>query len=330
MAVTMRDVAQRAGVSIKTVSRVVNNQGEISEATRRCVQSVIEELGYRPNVLARGLISGQTLSIGMVIPRITDPFFPEVVLGVENVARQHGYSVFLCNANGDPQQELEYAEILGGKQVDGIILCGSVLLERQLEEVAARQYISVLTSRRPRGAAVISVDEEAGFERVTAHLIGLGHRAIGHICVPPKLNTTWRLNGYCRALEQHAISAHEEWIASASDITIEAGYRACTQLLAQAPEVTAISCFNDLIAVGALRACEVLGRRVPDDVAVTGFDDIELASLVVPALTTVRVPRQQVGEALMRALLQVIETKGRYDAWTHTDLDLVVRASSGP
>jgi len=329
MAVTMRDVAHRSGVSIKTVSRVVNNQGEISEATRCRVQPVIAELGYRPNVLARGLVSGQTLSVGMIIPRITDPFFPEVVLGVENVARQHGYSIFLCNANGDPQQELEYAEVLGGKQVDGIILCGSVLVEQQLEGVAARQYISVLTSRRPRGAAVISVDEEAGFERATAHLIGLGHCAIGHICVSPKLNTTWRLNGYRRALEQHSIAGHERWIVSANDITIEAGYQACTRLLAQAPEVTAISCFNDLIAVGVLRACEVLGRRVPDDVAVTGFDDIELASLAVPALTTVHVPRQQVGEALMEALLQVIKTEGRYDAWTHLDLDLVVRASSG-
>jgi DNA-binding LacI/PurR family transcriptional regulator len=329
MAVTMRDVAQRAGVSIKTVSRVVNNQGEISEATRCRVQSVIEELGYRPNVLARGLVSGQTLSIGMVIPRITDPFFPEVVLGVENVAREHDYSVILCNANGDPLQELEYAEVLDGKQVDGIILCGSVLVERQLEEVATRQYTSVLTSRRPRHAAVISVGEEAAFEAVTAHLIGLGHCAIGHICVSPKLNTTWRLNGYRRALAQQNILPPDRWMVTAEGITVEAGYQAAKRLLEQAPEVTAISCFNDLIAVGALRACEALGRRVPDDVAVTGFDDIELASLVVPALTTVSVPRQQVGEALMEALLQVIKTKGRYDARTQIDLDLVVRASSG-
>jgi DNA-binding LacI/PurR family transcriptional regulator len=329
MAVTMRDVAERAGVSIKTVSRVVNKQGEISESTRLRVQTVINELGYRPNVLARGLVSGRTLSVGMVIPRITDPFFPEVVLGVEDVAYQAGYSVILCNASRGPEQELEYVEILRDKQVDGVILSGSVLKEEQLTKVAARHCISVLTSHRPKGAAVVSIAEEAAFQEATSHLIRLGHKAVGHISASPKTSQFWRMNGYHRALDAHGISFDERWECDTDDITVEAGYRAARKLFDQAPEITAVSCFNDLIAVGTLRACAELGRRVPQDLAVTGFDDIELASLVSPRLTTVRVPRYRLGEELMQGLLRMIETNGAERPRVLIDLDLVVRESCG-
>jgi LacI family transcriptional regulator len=329
MAVTMRDVAEKAGVSIKTVSRVVNKQGEISESTRLRVQAVINELGYRPNVLARGLVSGRTLSVGMVIPRITDPFFPEVVLGVEDVAYQAGYSVILCNASRGPEQELEYVEILRDKQVDGVILSGSLLKEERLSQVAARHCISVLTSHKPQGAAVVSIAEEAAFQAVTSHLIRLGHKAIGHIPVSPKTSQFWRMNGYRRALDVHRISFDERWVCAIDDITVEAGYRAARQLLDRAPEVTAISCFNDLIAVGTLQACEELGRRVPQDVAVTGFDDIELASLVSPRLTTVRVPRYRLGEELMKGLLRMIETDCAEQPRVTVELDVVVRESCG-
>ncbi len=329
MAVTMRDVAEKAGVSIKTVSRVVNKQGEISESTRRRVQAVINELGYRPNVLARGLVSGRTLSVGMVIPRITDPFFPEVVLGVESVAYQAGYSVILCNASRGPEHELEYVEILRDKQVDGVILSGSVLKEEQLNEVAARHCISVLTSHKPQGAAVVSIAEEAAFQETTLHLIRLGHKAVGHISASSKTSQFWRMNGYRRALDTGGISFDERWVCATDDITVESGYQAARQLLSQAPEVTAILCFNDLIAVGTLRACAELGRRVPQDVAVTGFDDIELASLVSPKLTTIHVPRYRLGKELMEGLLRMIETDCADRPRVLIDLALVVRESCG-
>src|SRR5262245_57902810 len=162
MTVTIRDVALKAGVSIKTVSRVVNNQGEISDVTRRHVQAVIDELGYRPNALARGLVSGKTLSVGLIIPQISDPFFPDVVQGVERLARRHGYSGFVCNTNDDPQEELEYVNVLAAKRVDGVILCGSRLNAEELSQVAVRHRVATLTSRMPRGAAIISIAGEAG------------------------------------------------------------------------------------------------------------------------------------------------------------------------
>lgn len=329
MAVTMRDVAQKAGVSIKTVSRVVNNQGEITDETRRRVQTVIDELGYRPNTLARGLVSGKTLSVGMVISQITDPFFPEIVLGVESVARQHGYTVFLCNASGDTEQELKYIDILEGKQADGVILCGSGLDKEQLTRVGARRCIAVLTTHAPQGTAIVTIAEETAYQEIVSLLIRAGHRAIGHIPVSTKSSEHWRMRGYRQALDAHAIPLDERWICASGSIAVEAGRQAARQLLKQASEITAIACFNDLIAVGALQACAELGRRVPQDIAVTGFDDIELASLVTPKLTTVHVPRYRLGKELMQGLLRLIETDRADVRHTMIDLDLVVRESCG-
>jgi len=328
MGATMRDVAQRAGVSIKTVSRVVNGQGEISEATRKRVLDAIRDLDFRPNVLARGLVSGKTLSVGLIIPQITDPFFPEVVLGVESVARAQHYNVFLCNTNDDPQQELDYVDALAAKQVDGIILCGSRLSEEDLGRVAAQHPVSMLTSRRPRSAAVVSIRGEEGMSAATAHLIRLGHRAIGHIGWPPQgLNE--RAEGYRRALRQHGLPFEERWLVFVPRSSVEAGRFAARRLLAQAPEITAITCYNDLVAIGALQACAELGRRVPDDVAVTGFDDVPMSSLVTPALTTMRVPRYDLGRMVMELLLRVIASGGRHEEHLYVQPELVVRQTCG-
>jgi DNA-binding LacI/PurR family transcriptional regulator len=176
---------------------------------------------------------------------------------------------------------------------------------------------------------VVRIAEEVAFQEATSHLIRLGHKAIGHISASLKISQFWRMNGYRRALDAHRITFDERWVCDTEDITIEAGYRAAMRLLDQAPEVTAISCFNDLIAVGVLRACAKLGRHVPQDVAITGFDDIELASLVSPRLTTIRVPRYRVGEELMKGLLRMIATDGAEQPHVTIDLELVVRESCG-
>ena len=183
MSVTMRDVADKANVSLMTVSRVVNNRDEISEATRQHVLSVIDELEYQPNALARGLVLGRSLSVGMLIPQITDPFFPDVVLGAERVAHSQQYSLFLCNTSEDPEQELHYVNVLAGKQVDGIILCGTRLKNAQLSEIATRHRTVVLTGRRPAGTATIRIQAELGMYALTSHMIRLGspdHR----VCEP--------------------------------------------------------------------------------------------------------------------------------------------------
>lgn len=328
MTITLRHVAKRAGVSVKTVSRVVNKQGEISDTTREHVSAIIEQLGYRPNTLARGLVSGKSATVALIIPQITDPFFPEVMLGVEAVARAHGYNVFLCNTDDNPEQELEYVDLLAGKRVDGIILCGSRLTAAQLEKVAKQHRVSILSSRNPQGSAVISIPGEAGLFTTTSHLTGLGHRKIGHIGsgTPDEQE---RLDGYKRAMAEAGLPVDGNWVKPIPRVGIDAAYEAAMQLLVEAPQITAVSCYNDLAAVGVLRACAELGRRVPDDLALVGFDDIPLASLVSPPLTTIHVPRYRLGQRVMELLLRVIDADGKLEEREVVEIELVIRKSSG-
>ena len=328
MPVTLQDVALKAGVSIKTVSRVINNQGEISEATRQHVLVIINELSYRPNMLARSLLSGKSSTIAVIIPQITDPFFPEVIHGVEDVARQHGYNVFLCNTNDDPRQELYYLDVLAGKQVDGIILCGSRLSVEQLTEVGKKHRIAILTSREPRATAVIKIAGEAGLYEITSYLLTLGHQRIAHIGWQIK-DEPDRLSGYRNALLEHGLVPDDRWIKLVDHVSIESGYAAAQQLLEQAPEITAITCYNDLMAVGALQACKALKIRVPEDIAIVGFDDISLAALVTPSLTTMHVPRYRLGQMTLELLLRVIAADGALEEHLSVEPHLVIRDSCG-
>lgn len=325
---TMRDVAERAGVSIKTVSRVVNNQAEISDLTRQRVLAVIDELDYRPNAVARSLVSGRSLSIGVIIPHITDPFFPEFVLGVEKAAHEQGYSVFLANTQEDPQQEMAQVELLTSKQVDGFILYGSRLSSAQLHVLSGRHCISIVSSRRLPGTAVIRVRSRDGLQQITAHLIRLGHQAIGHVgwCMD---EDTERVDGYRAALDAAGIHVDERWIVLAPHQGIEGARVATHRLLQQAPQVTAITCYNDVKALGVLQACAELGRRVPQDMAVVGFDDIPVATLIKPQLTTMRIPCLELGEMAMQQLLRVIAAGGHFHEHLEVDSTLVIRESCG-
>lgn len=328
MAITMRDVARKTGVSIRTVSRVVNNKGEIAEATRQRVLAAIEELGYQPNTLARGLVSGKTLSVGLIIPQITDPFFPDVVLGVERVAHRHEHSVFLCNTSEDPERELYYLDALASKQVDGVILCGTRLTSAQLEEVAERQQVVILTDRPPGGAATVTIQAGIGMYGLSTHLIGLGHRILGYIgCKAVEGNA--RTAGYLRSLSDHGIEVKENWTVEVPRASVEAGRRRARELLAGIPEMTAILCYDDQMALGAIQACGQLGLNVPQDVAVTGFDDIPLAAQITPTLTTMHIDRYGLGETLMDMLLRVMAADGAYEEHLYVRPRLVVRASCG-
>jgi DNA-binding LacI/PurR family transcriptional regulator len=328
MDITLRHVAHQAGVSIKTVSRVINRQGEISETTRAHVLRVIEELDYRPNTLARGLVSGKSAAVALIIPQITDPFFPDVLLGAESVAREHGYSVFLCNTNDNPEQELAYIDMMAGKRVDGVMICGTRLNAAQLEHVARHHRASILSSRNPAGSAVIQLPGEGGVHDAASHLIRLGHRRIGHLGSGPAEENV-RQQGYARAMAEHDLPVEPQWVKYLPRLSVETAYRAAVELLQAAPELTALSCFSDLAAVGALQACAALGLRVPEDLAVVGFDDIELASLVKPALTTIHVPRYQVGRMAMEQLLRVIAADGKLAERIDVEVQMVIRDSCG-
>jgi LacI family transcriptional regulator len=306
--VTMADVAREAGVSSMTVSRVINNKGDVSSSTRQRVLELIDRLGYRPSGIARGLATRRTGTLGLVVPDVANPFFSDVARGVEHVAYAEGYNVFLCNTEEDPERELAVLKSLEEKRVDGLILCSSRLEEDELRTVVSRHPTTVLVNRRLDGEGVrpVLVDDEAGGRLVTSFLLESGHEAVGFLAGPPVSHSgRERTSGY-RATLAEAGLAYDPALVRRCRPVVEGGQEAALSLLTTRPEISALFCYNDLVAVGALQACAELGRRVPEDVAVVGYDDIPLAALVTPALTTCRVPRYELGSQAVDLLLRQI------------------------
>jgi len=328
--ITIADVARAAGFSQMTVSRVVNDKEDVSEATRQRVLDAIEHLGYRPSGIARGLATKRTGTLGLVLPDVANPFFSDVARGVEDVAYAHGYGVFLCNTDEDPERELAVLASLEEKRVDGLVLCSSRLNEDELHEVVARHPSVVLVNRRLVGDQVRSVllDDEAGGRLATRHLLKGGHRAIGLLAGPEVSHSgRMRARGYRAALAAAGLPYYPNWVRSCPPVT-EGGHRSALDLLQTHPELTALFCYNDLVAVGALAACAELGLRVPEDVAVAGHDGIPLAAWVTPPLTTCEVPRTDLGGRAVESLLEQIEGASDGDREVLLQAELVVRASA--
>lgn len=336
--VTMADVARESGVSMMTVSRVVNEKDDVSPVTRQRVLETIERLGYRPSGIARGLATRHTGTLGLVVPDVANPFFAEVARGVEHVAYAEGYNVFLCNTDEDPERELDVLGSLEEKRVDGIVLCSSRLDSADLQMVVNTHPAVVLVNRRidsccrsddaATGVRAVLVDDVVGGELTTRHLLSRDHRAIGFLSGPPGSRSgQGRLAGYRATMERAGLTVNEAWVRSCGPVA-EAGREVAYALLEEHPELTALLCYNDLVAVGVLRACVDLELEVPDDLAVVGFDDIPLAALVTPPLTTCRIPRHQLGVQAIRQLLAQIrgETSGTVEIVLQPEL--VIRASA--
>jgi len=328
--ITMSDVAREAGVSTMTVSRVVNDKGEISPATRRRVLAVIERLGYRPSGIARGLATKRTGTLGFVVPDISNPFFSDIARGVEDEAYASGYNVFLCNTEEDPDREKAILESLEEKRVDGLLLCSSRLDDDQLHVALAQYPAVVLINRRLDGTnvGVVLVDDELGSKLAVQHLLDTGYKRIGFLAGPsPSRSGQLRVAGYRAALEAAGLPPHSGWVRHCSG-DVDGGREVALDLLSDHPELTALLCYNDLVAVGALQACHDLSLDVPGDLAIAGCDDIPLAALVTPALTTCRAPRYDLGARATEMLLARIH--GMMDQFQEVVLppELVIRASA--
>jgi LacI family transcriptional regulator len=307
MRVTLKDVAKVADVSIKTVSRVINDQGEIREDTRQRVQKAIDELGYQPNRLARALLVGKTNLLGIIIPDIMDPFFSELILSAENTARQHDYSIVLCNANRDPEEEVKYINILAEHQVDGFLIAGSRLERQQLSELAQKHKMVVISPSPISAAEVVTLGDYTGMRELCRYILSLGHTRIGFLGRAWEGDVNNRYNGI--ADEYHAAGYSPENIQKimTAEVSIESGEQLTKELLEQRPDLTALFCYNDVLALGALQACLQMGRKVPDNLSIVGFDDIPEARRSSPALTTYRIDRQALGTLMMEKLIQRIE-----------------------
>ncbi len=318
--VTLADIAASAGVTSMTVSRVLNQQGNVNVATRDRVLRVASEMSYRRNGLARGLKRQRTDTIGLVLGDIANPFASELSRGVREVLEQRGYTLFICISEHSPKEDVEAFDSLADHRADGIIVAtrASRLGNEKLESLIESGLPVSLIGRdflNPQADLVIADNLKGGYE-ATKHLIQTGRRRIGFIGVSlTKSIALRRFRGYLEALEEHGLPVEEELIVGPRGVndqihgysTEEVGYEGMTKLLSLKERPTAVFARNDFTAVGALNAIKQAGLRVPEDIAVVGYDDIPLAAHTSPPLTTVRQPTREQGRVAAEFLLRRIE-----------------------
>ncbi|MFZ5809906.1 MAG: LacI family DNA-binding transcriptional regulator [Chloroflexota bacterium] len=309
--ITIKDVANLAGVSKTTVSHVLNQTRFVNEHTRQKVLQAVEELGYRPSSIARSLVSKRTKTVGLLISDVGNPFYPDVILGVEEIALANDYSIFLCNTNYDLTRAMKFIQTIIDKSVDGVLFMSSSMTMEMVEEVTRNQIHAVVLDWQAMNleemASTITINFETGIFQAIRHLAENGHRNIAHISGPLELWTAQvRKNAFQKALQQHGIDPTSATIIE-GDLRIEGGRLALEKLLQLSPRPTAVFAANDLMALGVVWAARNWGLTLPEDLSVIGLDDIDLASKVTPPLSTVAMPRNEIGKLAMRMLLEQIE-----------------------
>jgi LacI family transcriptional regulator len=347
MSVTIRDVAKAADVSLKTVSRVLNNETGVGAVTREHVLATIRELDYHPNLLARGLATNQTRNLGLIIEDVSNPFFARGINGCAVTAEKHGYNLFLASAGHDAERELKHARALLAQRVSGIILWGSGISASAIEtlmESVSHRCPAVFIDRPTTSDATtwlvhrtVLEDQHRIGNLAAQHLLSEGRRNIAYIGISSRNPAGWaadqRFAGYVEALHGQGIEPRERWIGYALHATIREGLIAAATLLAQHPYPDAVFAFNDLLAIGTLQACKRANLRVPEDIAIVGVDNTELASLSEPPITSIRQHQFHTGEHAVTQLLALI---GKGTAAASPTLaieslpvpDLIVRRSS--
>jgi LacI family transcriptional regulator len=308
------DVAREARVSVFTVSAVINNKGRVSSTLARRVDAAVAKLNYRPNLLARSLAKQQTHTIGMVVTDIVNPFFPAIVRGAEDAAQKAGYSVLLCNSDDQQDKEAVYLELLISKRVDGIILnkTPGALSAAQRKMLAAANVPIVLLMRTCPGlkADIAQTDDERGAFDAVAHLARNGHRRIALVGGPAHVsNAKARQKGYLEALSEAKLASDEKLMFE-GDYRIASGHRAGLALLPHRPDAVLVT--NYLMTVGFMSAANEMGMRCPEDFALVSFDDYPWLGCFHPRLTTIELPKYELGDAAVRLLLDRIHgNKGR-------------------
>jgi DNA-binding LacI/PurR family transcriptional regulator len=327
---TISDVAERAGVSKTTVSHVLSGRRPVSEATRRRVTRVIEELGFQQNFFATGLSGRRSQTIALVVQDLTNPFYPALARGLQQAVAERGYVVLLADVGaGAPPVERFLGEAVQ-RRVDGVVVAAVDVSDRQLEPLRAAGAAVVTIGAPGHGTStdVVSSDDERIAADAVAYLYGKGHRRLGIISGPPSAAPgSSRLYGYREALRAHGLRPLRA-AESVGDWTRESGEKAMIELMDQPRRPTAVFCANDLMAIGALDVARALDLAVPEDVAVLGVDDIEAASLVSPSLTTVRVPAQEIGRVAGEQLLARMANPAAAARRVLVQHHLVVRASA--
>ncbi|WP_338846858.1 LacI family DNA-binding transcriptional regulator [Massilia sp. W12] len=326
----MKQVADRAGVSTSTVSHVLNNTRIVSQEARERVQQAIADLRYIPSAVARSLKNDRTKTLGILIPNNSNPYFAEVIQGVEDASFEQGYNLILCNSYDDVEKQVAYIRVLLEKRIDGLILVASGHDEELIHLLAAEELPVVVVDREVPGvnADFIQADHEQGAYQAVRYLLELGHRRIACVAGPQDLlASSDRVAGYMRALQEAGAAFHSEWLIN-SDFTSEGGFRAFQQLLALPQRPSAIFVSNDLMAIGGLCAAAASGVQIPQQLSVVGYDDIALASFANPPLTTVAQPKHEIGYLTAQTLIERLKQPTHVATREKLPTRLVLRGSS--
>lgn len=336
---TIHDVASLSGVSIGTVSAVLNRKGTVSKSTRRRVLQAISELHYRPSAAARRRLQPTVeKSIGLIVKEINNPYFADVIFGAQEAARELGYNVLVAHTERSYEFEQQLAELLVAKDVDGLIINPLLNDETDLSHLfeIRRNNIPLVLIESVKGiqASMVDVDNVAAEKRAVEYLMEQGHRRVAHFAGPQySMHSDERIEGVRRAYESKRLVIEEGDLVHAG-ASLDDGYRAGLNFFrdrAAADRPTAVTCYNDLVAIGLMRALRELGVDVPGDVSVVGFDDIEMASYLAVPLTSVRSPRREIGRRATRILIQHVEAVDTAaPERVVLDTDLVVRESTAP
>lgn len=329
MKFNIKDVAKKAGVSISTVSRVINQSKPVKAKTKERVLEAIEELGYRPNAIARSLKVKHTQSIGIMVPDIANQFYPEVVRGIEDVANMYDYTIFLCNTDLDQEKEIQYFAELEEKQVDGLIFMGNLISEHLAKQISDSEIPVVLIGTQHAGLPSVTIDNVRAAKDAVGLLIVQGHQRIGVITGKMKdpIMGKARLEGYREALQEAELPWKSELVVEGG-YRFKSGYEGARQLIMLEEVPTAIFVASDEMAIGAMRAILEKGLRIPEDVAVIGFDNVDMSGKVYPSLTTVGQPMYEMGAIGMRLLTKYLQGENVAASNVILEYELIQREST--
>lgn len=331
MAVTLKDIAERAGVTSATVSMVINNKPNISETTRKKVLKIAKDLNYYPNVIARGLATKKSNSIGVIVPNLASSFVVRVLQGIKSTNRDIEYTVQLFDTIGQKESESQlFQRLARERRIDGVILISATVTDEELNIFKEESVPSIVVARKCNKLDSVYVNNEGGAMDAIDYLVGKGHRTIACV-VSSKLGLPMqeRLMGYKMALEKHSLAFYKDMVFEVPDDGIEEGMEVFAKIRNLDPSVTAVFVpAGDMVAIGIIKEAKKKGVKVPAELAIVGYDDIPAAEVIEPALTTVRQPKLEMGDYAINMIVDKIE--GRESGIKHKELQtkFIIRESA--
>lgn len=332
---TLRDVARRAGVHAGTASRALNPETRslVNPDTAEKVVRAAEELGYRPNPLARGLKTNRSFTIGVLVPDLTNPLFPPIVRGIEDALATVGYTALLANSDNDHEKERLYFQTMKDRQVEGFIMATAERDHPLIEDAMAADVPIVLVNRTvdsSRAFAVIT-DDHRGTAMAVDHLVGLGHKRIAHIVGPERYSTgKARYQGFVDAMNERGLKPDRKIIGFTRTFTESEGARIFRKLLGQKRDFTAVFAGNDLLALGCYDVMAEMRLRCPEDISIVGYNDIPFLDKLRPPLTTIRIPHYEIGRRATELVLERLRNPATEPVTIQLEPELIVRGSTSP